>query len=249
MEIKDSAIAVGIDYEYAKKIVKRYNELGVEGVKNKRKEAQPHVPGKAPLLNEKQITKLVTALRSRPEDGGIWTGPKVARWIEKETDREKVRNQRGWDYLKKKCKFSWQKPRPQHRKGYLEAQKKFKQELLPKVKKLQEKYPQAQIEVWFFDEHRVGVKPIIRKIWSPIGERPIAVVQTRYEWLYIYGFVEPKTGRTHWYLIPRVNRHLRKFPNPFCRYFCGCLTRVCHSTLRQRIYKALTIFLQDSSCF
>jgi transposase len=163
MEIKDSAIAVGIDYEYAKKSVKRYNELGVEGVKNKRKEAQPHVPGKAPLLNEKQFTKLVTALRSRPEDGGIWAGPKVARWIEKETGREKVRNQRGWDYLKK-CKFSWQKPRPQHRKGDPEAQKKFKQELLPKVKKLQEKYPQAQIEVWFFDEHRVGLKPIIRKI-------------------------------------------------------------------------------------
>jgi molybdenum-dependent DNA-binding transcriptional regulator ModE len=41
--IKNSALAVGIDYEYAKKIVKKYNESGVEGVKNKRKEAQPHV--------------------------------------------------------------------------------------------------------------------------------------------------------------------------------------------------------------
>lgn len=64
-------IAVGIDYEYAKRIVKRYNELGVEGVKNKRKEAQPHVRGKTPLLNEEQFTNLVTVLRSRPEDGGI----------------------------------------------------------------------------------------------------------------------------------------------------------------------------------
>ncbi len=27
----------------------------------------------------------------------------------------------------------------------------------------------------------------------------------RYEWLYVYGFVEPKTGKTLWYLIPRVN--------------------------------------------
>ncbi len=25
------------------------------------------------------------------------------------------------------------------------------------------------------------------------------------EWLYVYGFVEPKTGKTLWYLIPRVN--------------------------------------------
>lgn len=30
-------------------------------------------------------------------------------------------------------------------------------------------------------------------------------MQPRYEWLYVYGFVEPKTGKTYWYLIPRVN--------------------------------------------
>ncbi|MEM9543054.1 MAG: transposase [Cyanobacteria bacterium P01_E01_bin.42] len=42
-------------------------------------------------------------------------------------------------------------------------------------------------------------------MWAPIGERPIAEVQHRYEWLYVYGFVNPKTGKTHWYLIPRVN--------------------------------------------
>ena len=51
----------------------------------------------------------------------------------------------------------------------------------------------------------MGLKPIIRKVWAPIGERPIAVVEHRYEWLYVYGFVNPKTGETSWYLIPRVN--------------------------------------------
>ncbi|NEP28022.1 MAG: hypothetical protein F6K49_40940 [Moorea sp. SIO3I6] len=38
-----------------------------------------------------------------------------------------------------------------------------------------------------------------------LGERPIAIVQHRYQWLYVYGFVQPKTGKTLWYLIPRVN--------------------------------------------
>jgi hypothetical protein len=72
-------------------------------------------------------------------------------------------------------------------------------------KNLEQKYPEAEINLWFFDEHRVGLKPIIRKVWAKIGERPIAVVQHRYEWLYVYGFVKPKTGETLWYLIPRVN--------------------------------------------
>ena len=42
-------------------------------------------------------------------------------------------------------------------------------------------------------------------MWLPVGERPRAVVEPRYEWLYLYGFVEPKTVKSYWYLIPRVN--------------------------------------------
>ena len=52
-----------------------------------------------------------------------------------------------------------------------------------------------------FDEHRVGLKPILKKVWSKIGSRPEAIVQHRYEWLYVYGFVKPKTGETLFYLI------------------------------------------------
>ena len=60
-------------------------------------------------------------LKKRAPDGGIWTGHKVARWIEKVTGIEKVWNQRGWDYLKK-SKYSGKKPRPKHKKGDLIAQ-------------------------------------------------------------------------------------------------------------------------------
>jgi transposase len=73
------------------------------------------------------------------------------------------------------------------------------------VSELQKEFPSHQIEVWSFDEHRVGLKPIIRKVWAPIGERPSAVVCHRYEWVYLYGFVNPPTGKTEWFIIPRVN--------------------------------------------
>ncbi|PPT05480.1 Mobile element protein [Geitlerinema sp. FC II] len=36
------------------------------------------------------MQKLQEALKEKPEDGGQWTRPKVARWIEKEAGREKV---------------------------------------------------------------------------------------------------------------------------------------------------------------
>ncbi len=202
--IKNSAIAVGVNYDYGKEILKKYNELGEQGVKNLKAIGRQQTRGKKPLLTLENIEKLQKELESRPSDGGIWTGPKVARWIEKETGVEKVWNQRGWDYLKK-FRYSWQSPRPKHQKGNKLEQEEFIKSLPLKFKKLEEEEPEAEIALWFFDEHRVGLKPILRKVWAKIGERPIAVVQHRYEWLYVYGFVQPKTGETFWYLIPRVN--------------------------------------------
>lgn len=202
--IKNSAIAIGISYDYAKEIVSKYNHLGEKGIENLKNKTPRKRGGKKSLLTEQQIEKLKEALKSSPADGGIWTGPKVAHWIEQETGIEKVWKQRGWDYLKK-LRYSWQRPRPKHKKGSEVEQQEFIENLPNILKTVEEKHPEAEIDLWFFDEHRVGLKPILRKVWSPIGERPIAMVNHRYEWLYVYGFVKPKTGETLWYLIPRVN--------------------------------------------
>ena len=63
-----------------------------------------------------------------------------------------------------------------------------------------EKHPDKPIEVWATDEHRLGLKPIHRRVWAPIGERPLALGHHRYEWLYVTAFVAPSRGETVWYL-------------------------------------------------
>ena len=73
------------------------------------------------------------------------------------------------------------------------------------MRELQKEFSSHQIEVWSFDEHRVGLKPIIRKVWAPIGERPSAGVCHHYEWVYLYRFVHFPTGKTEGFIIPRVN--------------------------------------------
>jgi hypothetical protein len=55
------------------------------------------------------------------------------------------------------------------------------------------------------DEHRVGLKPILRRVWARRGQRVRAVVRPRYEWEYVYGFVRPEHGTTHWLLLPTVS--------------------------------------------
>ena len=74
-----------------------------------------------------------------------------------------------------------------------------------RVARLKESYPTAKVELWCEDEHRLGLKPIIRKVWSPIGQRPLVEVHQRYEWTYLYSFVRPKSGEVHWLILPTVN--------------------------------------------
>ena len=68
------------------------------------------------------------------------------------------------------------------------------------------------------DEHRLGLKPILGKVWAPRGKRPIVRVQHRYEWLYLFltrtapmrtlgrsAFACPESGTSQYWLVPEVN--------------------------------------------
>lgn len=55
------------------------------------------------------------------------------------------------------------------------------------------------------DEHRVGLKPILRRVWTPPGEAPIAPVDPGYEWLYVAGFVHPQSGTSSFWLLSGVD--------------------------------------------
>jgi transposase len=72
------------------------------------------------------------------------------------------------------------------------------------VRQVQADHPGRRVEIWAFDEHRIGLKPILRRVWARRGEQPIAVVCHRYQWLYLHAFVHPQTGATLWFLMPTV---------------------------------------------
>lgn len=55
------------------------------------------------------------------------------------------------------------------------------------------------------DEHRLGLKPVLRRVWAKHGRRPVVRVHHRYQWLYVYCFVRPATGESCWLLLPTVN--------------------------------------------
>lgn len=97
--VKQAAELVGLNYDYAKTIIRRYNGEGPDSVRNRGKERQP--PPVRSLLTLEQQQELRQALQERPPDGGTWSGPKVARWIAEKTGRDWIWPQRGWEYLQR----------------------------------------------------------------------------------------------------------------------------------------------------
>jgi transposase len=67
-------------------------------------------------------------------------------------------------------------------------------------------FPQATVELWAVDEHRIGLKPLLRRAWTPGGgPRPLALVQHRFAWRWLVGFVHPASGRTVFHLASAVS--------------------------------------------
>ena len=101
-------------------IVHRYNQQGPEALGDRRQ----HNPGKLPLLSASQRAELEQALAAPAPDGGLWTGPKVARWMSDKLGRI-VHPARGWELLHLLGYRSYV-PRPRHAKADATAQEQFK---------------------------------------------------------------------------------------------------------------------------
>src|SRR5919107_191384 len=94
--------------------------------------------------------------------------------------------------------------RLRHAGGAGGLQKKLEQA----VAEARAKHPDKPVEVWATDEHRIGLKPILRRVWAPRGQRPTALGHHRYEWLYVTAFVAPATGESHWSVGNGVSKPL-----------------------------------------
>ena len=114
-----------------------------------------------------------------------------------------VAAQRGWEYLRSLDRTP-QRPRPRHADADAAAQAAFKQ-TSPAGSDGARGGSGRPVEAWTMDEHRLGLKPILRRVWARRGHRPVVAVRPRYQWLWVYAFVRPATGETWWLILPRVN--------------------------------------------
>ncbi len=73
---------------------------------------------------------------------------------------------------------------------------------------MQRQHPDKQVAVWFQDEARIGQQGTLTRVWAQRGSSPRAVRQTQYQWGYVFGAVDPLTGRSSALIAPTVNTQL-----------------------------------------
>ena len=104
-----AATVVGVSVITARFVLHRWNDRGPDGLADRR----AGNGGRSRLTNDQRAT-LFAALKGRPPDGGLWTGPKVTLYVR---NRWQVAvPQTGWRWLVD-LGFSLQVPRPSHPKA------------------------------------------------------------------------------------------------------------------------------------
>jgi transposase len=114
------ASLLGYTARWIRTIVTRWNSAGASAIRDHRRT----LPGARPLLTVQQQQELEQTLDQPPADGGLWSGPKVAAWMQERLGRP-VDPRRGWDYLHR-LGYSTRVPRPQHEQSDPAAQQAFK---------------------------------------------------------------------------------------------------------------------------
>jgi len=98
---------VGMSAVGVRAILRRWNEHGPQGLSDRRATNRGR-----PTLSEDRCAELFAALKRRPPDGGLWSGPKVARYVRDQWGVG-VRPETGWRWLRA-LGFTLQVPRPSH---------------------------------------------------------------------------------------------------------------------------------------
>ena len=103
---------------WVEQLAARCNASGPEALGDRRRRnGRP-----ASLLTPELLAALARRLTTPPDDGGVWSGPKVAAWMARHLGLAKVHPQRGWEALQR-LGWSIQAPRPRHPRAATPAQR------------------------------------------------------------------------------------------------------------------------------
>jgi transposase len=108
-EVDEVAELLSFSPRWVWQLLRRYNEGGPEQLGDQR----CHNGTVPSILTPEALAALQARLKTSPDDGGVWTAPKVAQFLAQFHTLSQVHDQRGWEALIA-IGYTVQKPRPRH---------------------------------------------------------------------------------------------------------------------------------------
>lgn len=109
-------------------------------------------------------------------------------WIKKRT--RKTLSESGALKVLRRLGGKRKMPRKSHAKKDPAKAAQFKAELTARLSAVVGPAPAQPVRLWVLDEHRYGLLPVIRRVWSRRGVRVHAPYATRYQWGYLHEALE-----------------------------------------------------------
>ena len=111
---------LSISPETARNVLIRFNENGIDGLKDKRKSNKRGDT----FVTEELLKDIDKHLSKECVYGGLWSGKKLQRWVEENYDKQVVISTiYRWLHT---LNYSTKIPRPKHKKSSFEEKEKFK---------------------------------------------------------------------------------------------------------------------------
>ena len=137
-EVDEVAELLSFSPRWVRALIKRYNDSGPERLGDQR----AHNGTQPTILTPEALAALKERIKTQPDDGGLWSGPKIARWLARFHGLKSVHDQRGWDALIA-IGYSIQQPRPRHPQAATEEDRST----LKKSSRLRRPTSRASIQV------------------------------------------------------------------------------------------------------
>lgn len=194
------AMSVWLSRRIVQRWVRRYNDEGIPGLKDRRGNHQ-----KKPLRPEQEegVRRRVEAGPTPDDKVCSLRGADVQRILQQEFGV--WRSLSATYQLSHRLGYSYLRPRPKHPKADAEAQAAFLAQLSQRLARIQAAHPDKRLRVFFEDEARFGQQGTTTNVWARRGSRPTAVRQTDYQYLWVLGVVCSETGQAEGLLSPRLN--------------------------------------------
>ena len=195
---------LGFCKSWVSKWINRYKNLGIEGLFDKPRSGHPN------HLTQEQEEILKTRIQSGPTKDdtiSVFRGHSIKDFV---ASQFKITFSLSGIYsIIKRLGFKKIKPRPRHEKNDKTRMQQWKSETLPsKIKEVAQDHPNKKIELWYQDEMRYGKKTRMTYEWKLSGTSYQRVKQLEYENNYIFGAVQPESGKRAGLVFPECNTEI-----------------------------------------